>query len=44
VRTLADIGYEGFLSGEFMAKPDAETAAQHMIEHIRPLLRKIGQG
>jgi 5-keto-L-gluconate epimerase len=38
VRTLVDMGYDGFLSGEFMAKPDAETAAQRMIEHMRPLL------
>ncbi len=38
VRILADMGYDGFLSGEFMAKPDAETAAQRMIEHMRLLL------
>jgi 5-keto-L-gluconate epimerase len=44
VRTLADMGYDGFLSGEFMAKPDAETAAQRMIEHMWPLLREIRQG
>jgi sugar phosphate isomerase/epimerase len=44
VRTLADMGYDGFLSGEFMAKPDPETAARRMIEHMRPLLREIGQG
>jgi len=44
VRILADMGYDGFLSGEFMAKPDAETAAQRMIEHMRPLLREIVQG
>lgn len=43
LRTLADIGYDGFLSGEFMAKPDPETAAQRMIEHMRPLLREIGR-
>jgi sugar phosphate isomerase/epimerase len=42
VRTLAGMGYRGFLSGEFMAKPDAETAAQRMIEHMRPLLLEIG--
>jgi sugar phosphate isomerase/epimerase len=44
VRTLADMGYDGFLSGEFMAKPDPETAARRTIEHMRPLLREIGQG
>jgi sugar phosphate isomerase/epimerase len=44
VRILADMGYGDFLSGEFMAKPDAETAALRMIEHIQPLLWEIGQG
>jgi len=44
VRTLADMGYEGFLSGEFMAKPDAETAAQRMIEYMRPILQAIERG
>ncbi len=39
VRALAQIGYDGYLSGEFMARPDAETAARRMIAHMRPLLR-----
>jgi sugar phosphate isomerase/epimerase len=43
VRTLADMGYDGFLSGEFMAKPDPETAARRMIEHMRPILRETAQ-
>ena len=43
VRTLADMGYDGFLSGEFMAKPDPVTAARRMIEHMRPILREIAQ-
>jgi sugar phosphate isomerase/epimerase len=42
VRALAAIGYDGFLSGEFMAKPDPETAARRMIEHIRPILCQTG--
>jgi len=43
VRTLAGMGYDGYLSGEFMAKPDAETAAQRMIEHMQPILREFGR-
>jgi sugar phosphate isomerase/epimerase len=39
VKTLRDIGYDGWLSGEFMPQPDAATAAQRAIAHMRPLLR-----
>jgi sugar phosphate isomerase/epimerase len=42
VHTLAGMGYDGFLSGEFMAKPDPETAARRMIEHMRPILSQTG--
>ena len=42
VRTLAGMCYDGFLSCEFMAKPDAETAARRMIEHMRPILSQTG--
>ncbi len=38
VATLKGIGYDGWLSGEFMPQPDADTAAQKAIAHIRPLL------
>ncbi|MGC9522853.1 MAG: 5-keto-L-gluconate epimerase [Anaerolineae bacterium] len=38
VKTLREIGYEGWLSGEFMPQPDAATAAQRAIAHMRPLL------
>ncbi len=34
---LFSTGYEGFVSGEFMAKPDADTAAQKSIAHLRAL-------
>ena len=34
---LEDTGYQGFVSGEFMPKPDADTAAQHGIVHLRGL-------
>lgn len=32
-------GYTGFISGEFMPQPDADTAAQRAIEHLRSLQR-----
>jgi len=32
--TLKDIGYQGFVSGEFLPKPDAETAARKAIEYL----------
>ncbi len=38
LHTLHEIGYAGWVSGEFMPKPDGETAAQLAIEHLRPLL------
>ncbi len=34
---LEDTGYQGFVSGEFMPKPDADTAAEHGIAHLRNL-------
>ena len=33
--TLAESGYEGFVSGEFMPLPDADTAAERGIAHLR---------
>jgi len=44
IQTLADIGYKGFISGEFMAKPDAQTAAQNSISYLRPILAKLSLG
>jgi sugar phosphate isomerase/epimerase len=35
LRTLFGTGYGGFVSGEFLPIPDAETAAQRGIEHLR---------
>lgn len=32
---LEDTGYSGFISGEFMPKPDADTAARRGIAHLR---------
>ncbi len=36
---LAEIGYEGFVSGEFLPRPDAETAAREAIVFLRGLFR-----
>jgi sugar phosphate isomerase/epimerase len=44
IQTLADLGYTGFISGEFLPKPDALTAAQKSIAHLRPILEKVSQG
>ena len=35
--TLAGTGYQGFVSGEFKPLPDADTAAQRSITHLRRL-------
>ena len=35
--TLANTGYRGFVSGEFKALPDADTAAQRSISYLRKL-------
>ena len=35
--TLRDIGYEGFVSGEFMPYPDVATAAERGVAHVRSL-------
>ncbi len=42
IRTLHEIGYTGFVTGEFMPRPDADTAAQRCVEYIRPLLARPG--
>ncbi len=36
--TLRETGYGGYVSGEFMPVPDADTGAQHAIEHLRPMI------
>lgn len=38
LRSLAAAGYTGFISGEFLPLPDAETAAQRGIAHLRGLV------
>jgi len=37
LETLFSTGYEGFVSGEFMAVPDADVAARKAIGHLRSL-------
>ena len=37
LETLYATGYTGFVSGEFLPKPDAATAAQKAIAYLRPL-------
>jgi sugar phosphate isomerase/epimerase len=37
LRTLFSTGYTGFVSGEFLPHPDAETAAQRAIACLRTL-------
>jgi sugar phosphate isomerase/epimerase len=34
---LEEVGYDGFVSGEFMPMPDPETAAERSIVHLREL-------
>ena len=38
LRTLRSNGYQGWISGEFMPVPDANTAAERSISHLRQLL------
>jgi sugar phosphate isomerase/epimerase len=37
LETLSGTGYDGFVSGEFMPMPDADTAAERGIAHLRNL-------
>lgn len=41
LRTLNSTGYNGFVSGEFMPRPNAETAARESFAYLAPLLRRI---
>ena len=40
--TLFATGYQGFVSGEFMPTPDADTAAERSIAYLRQLVRSDG--
>jgi sugar phosphate isomerase/epimerase len=37
LETLFETGYQGWVSGEFMPVPDADTGAQRSIEHLKSL-------
>jgi sugar phosphate isomerase/epimerase len=39
---LYSTGYQGYVSGEFMPMPDAETSAQRAIAHLRGITRADG--
>ena len=39
--TLSEVGYSGFVSGEFLPKPDAETGAREAIRHLRQALSSV---
>lgn len=39
--TLAEAGYEGFVSGEFLAWPDANTAAERAISYLRSVAPRV---
>jgi sugar phosphate isomerase/epimerase len=39
MQSLDNIGYEGFISGEFLPQPDPETAAAKMIQYFHHLSR-----
>lgn len=41
LKALAATGYQGFVSGEFMAKPDAETAARESMAHLSPIISTL---
>jgi sugar phosphate isomerase/epimerase len=41
LNTLCATGYSGWVSGEFLPQPDAETAAQRSITHLRSITRKL---
>jgi sugar phosphate isomerase/epimerase len=43
VATLREIGYQGYLSAELLARPDPDTAAAATIEHMRQLVPSRSQ-
>jgi sugar phosphate isomerase/epimerase len=43
VATLREIGYNGYLSAELLAKPDPDTAARQTVTYMRSLLQERNQ-
>ncbi|NOZ26508.1 MAG: sugar phosphate isomerase/epimerase [Chloroflexi bacterium] len=44
LKALFETGYAGFVSGEFMPMPDADTAAQRAIAHLRSIESEMEGG
>jgi sugar phosphate isomerase/epimerase len=40
--TVRETGYDGWVSGEFMPLPDAETGARRGLKHMRSVLGRVG--
>jgi 5-keto-L-gluconate epimerase len=38
IRTLNEVGYQGYVSAELLGRPDGDTAATQMLSYLRPLL------
>ena len=38
---LCDTGYTGYVSGEFMPMPDADTGARRAIQHLRSVMNRV---
>lgn len=41
LRTLSETGYDRFVSGEFLPKPDVDFAARANMEHLGPIARNL---
>jgi sugar phosphate isomerase/epimerase len=41
LKKLHETGYKGFVSGEFLAHPDSDTAAKNNIKFLKPLINQI---
>lgn len=41
LRTLREIGYTGYVSGEFLPKPDGPTSIREAIRYLRPLMAEL---
>jgi sugar phosphate isomerase/epimerase len=42
LETLSAIGYDGFVSGEFLPLPDADTAARRALDHLKEAMTDGG--
>ena len=44
VQSLSASGYRGYVSGEFVPMPDADTASQRGLAHLRAVLARLADG